>query len=244
VVLKIEKEITKAEISSLKERLTEREEQLKEKSESCLVKTEELSNLKVENKGSETRANIREEELEITSQELKQKEKEIKELIAINSTNKEKVRKLETAESQLEALKVLLNNQEKKVLEKEAEISFLHKQLAQYKVKDFENELYSAENELNVIAKRFEIEKKYKKELCDIYGQLVCLKKVSDKTEISIIKEKITKIEDELEAKIGEEKVREFSKQCKKFEKKRFQLEQWEQKQQQFEAYQEYRRPC
>jgi hypothetical protein len=95
-----------------------------------------------------------------------------------------------------------------------------------------------------MIIKRFEIEKKYKKELCNVYSQLVYLKKVGSETEISIVEEKITKIEDELEAKIGEEKVREFSKQCKKFEEKRFQLEQWEQKQQQFEAYQEYRCPC
>jgi len=245
--LKIENEITKAENSSLKKNLTEVKEQLKKTIEDDLVQTKEfnkiIGDLRVENKGNETWANFKEKEAEERSQELKQKEREIKELTITNSTNEEKVRKLETVEGQLEALKVLLNGQEKKVLEKEAEISFLHKQLAQYKIKDFENEFYSAEKELNNIVKRFEIEKKYKKDLCDIYSQLVYLKKVGGETEISIVKEKITTIEDELETKIAEENVREFSKQCKKLEEKRFQLEQWEQKQQQFETYQEYRRP-
>jgi hypothetical protein len=206
------------------ERLNETEKQLKE--------TEELYiGLVSSNASNNTRAIDMENQVEIKSQELERKEKKILELTVSDSTNKEKARKLEVAESQLRLSQELLS-------EKEAEIISLHKQLAQYKIKDHDKELDLAEEALGNIAQEFKIERKSKRKLCDAYSRLVCLKNINNnKIGINEAKTEVLEIEDELiellksknsgtEEKVLEKKVRLFSKHCEEVEQKKFDLEQ------------------
>ncbi|CAG8822612.1 18242_t:CDS:1, partial [Racocetra persica] len=178
------------------------------------------------------------------------KDLEFKELIKGNVTNEAK---LEVSEEKTKELKSEIKpireenlQKTKELAEKEAEIFSLHRQLAQCKVKASDSELNLAEKELNNIAKRFEIEKKHKKELCDVYRQLVRLreKRGDNKTEIDNAEKKKADILDELEKKIDDENnVLDFSRQCEKVEVLKFQLEEFKQQQRQLEAHQEYRRP-
>src|SRR6266480_3348274 len=152
----ISTEIKNMKISNLEEGKQSIEEELKNFTNQNRELDVLLKDLHEKNASNKTQVELQKTEITEKSELLEQKQQRVEVLLISNAKNEEKLGRMENVEIQLQSdsekiinLQNTISCQEKKLLEKKAEIFSLHMQLIQFQVKDLDNDFNSTEEELD-----------------------------------------------------------------------------------------------